>query len=206
MELVCPCYNGYNAAPGSCWSTSLWSTEFSTTLHLAHPLSLLFQHTQHLSCDPDPALMTMLKVVMDNDSDDDQTPEWIAHTEYIQALQSSDDPLLQLLANIEDLDGTLCALGQLLEDEHMCLLEMINALANTAGPLAGTLVCLLEQTAHSHLPTLIFNMHTARHVLAHAHMQVQAYPDLVDHQAVLCNAGVDFGVPDPPATAPAHTF
>ena len=129
---------------------------------------------------------------MDNNSDDDQPPEWIAHTEYIQALWNSNDPLLQLLANIEDLDGTLCALGQLLEDEHMHFLEMINALDDTADSLAGTIVHLLEQTAHSHLPTLISHMHTAYHVLAYARMQVQAFPDLVDHQAVPHNASANF--------------
>ena len=134
----------------------------------------------------------MLTVVMADDSDDDPPPEWIAHTEHIQALQSSVDPLHQILTNIKDLNGTLCSLGQLLEDEHMRTLEMIEALADTAGPMAAQLVTLLEPTAYSRLPTLIFNMHTARRVLAHARLQVQSYPDLVDRQAVPRDTGANF--------------
>ena len=149
--------------------------------------------------------MTTLNAVMDDDSDDDQPPEWVAHTEYIQVLWSSDDPLLQLLANIEDIDGTLCALGQHLEDEHMYSLEMIDALDDTADSLAGAIVHLLEQTAHSRLPTLISHMHTACHMLAYACMQVQAFPDLVAHWAVPRNTNADFRVLDPPATVPTHT-
>ena len=48
--------------------------------------SVLVTHALHLSCDPDPALPTTLKVAMDDDSDDEQPPEWIAHTEHIQVL------------------------------------------------------------------------------------------------------------------------
>ena len=154
---------------------------------------------------PNPAHMTTLKVVMADNSDEDPPPEWIAHTEHIQALQSSVNPLHQILANIEDLDGTLCSLGQLLKDEHACSLEMIKALADTAGPMAATLATLLKLMAYSRLPTLIFNMHTAHRVLAHARLQVQSYPDLVDRWAVPRNAGADFRVPNPPATVPAHT-
>ena len=100
-------------------------------------------------------------MAMADNSDEDPPPEWIAHTEHIQALWSSDNPLHQLLANIEDLDGTLCSLGQLLEDKHTHFLEMIDALADTAGPMMATPVSLLEPMTYSHLPTLIFNMHTA---------------------------------------------
>jgi hypothetical protein len=147
----------------------------------------------------------MFRVVMADDSAEDPPPEWIAHTEHIQVLRRSDNPLHQILANIEDLDGTLCALGQLLEDEHARSLEMLDTLADTAGPMATTLTTLLELMAYSRLPTLLFNMHTARRVLAHARLQVQSYPDLVDRRAVPRNAGEDFRVPDPPAVAPAPT-
>ena len=135
----------------------------------------------------------MLTVGMADNSDDDPPPEWITHTEHIQALWRSVDPLHQILANIKDLDGTLCSLGQLLKDEHTRTLKMIKALADTAGPMAAQLVTLLEPMAYSCLPTLIFNMHTACRVLAHARLQVQSYPDLVDHrQAVPRDTGANF--------------
>ena len=122
-------------------------------------------------------------------------------TEYIQALRSSLNPLPQLLATIEDSDVVLCALGQLLEEKQKCFLEMIAILADSVHPLAGTLVHLLEPMTYSCFPTLIGNMHNAHHVLTHAHMQVQAYPDLVDCQAVPHNEVVDFRVRDPPVNS-----
>ena len=99
---------------------------------------------------------------MADDSDEDPPPEWIAHTEHIQALWGSNNPLCQLLANIEDLDGTLCALGQMFEDEHERFIEMIDALTNTAGPLAATFASLIELMAYVRIPTLLLNLHTAR--------------------------------------------
>ena len=107
---------------------------------------------------------------MDDNSDDDHPPEWATHMEYIRVLRSSADPLLQLLANIEDLDGTLCALGQRLEDVHTYSLEMIAALDDTPDSLAVAIVRLLDQTAHSCLPTVIGHMQTAHHVLAYARL------------------------------------
>ena len=126
--------------------------------------------------------------------------------EYIQALWSSINPFPQLLATIEDSDVILCALGQLLEDKHKCFLEWIAILADSDHPLAGTLVHLLELMAHSCFPTLIVNMHTARHVLTYACMQVQAYPDRVDCRDVLRTAVVDFQVCHPPVNVCPHTL
>ena len=103
-------------------------------------------------------LAPTLNVDMADNSDEAPPPEWIAHTEHIQALWCSDNPLCQLLTNIEDLDGTLCSLGQLFEDEHKRFLEMIEVLADIAGP---TLVSLIELMAYTCLPTLLFNLHTA---------------------------------------------
>ena len=44
--------------------------------------------------------------------------QWHACTDRIAALESSDNPLQQLLTNIEVLDSTLCLMGQMLMDEH----------------------------------------------------------------------------------------
>ena len=141
---------------------------------------------------------------MDDDTDNDQPPEWVAHTEYIQVLRSSDDPLLQILANIEDVDGTLCALGQCLEDKRTFSLEMIDALDDTDDFLAVATMSFLEQTANSRLPTLLGHMHNARHVFAYARTQVQSFPNLVTCQDVLCTTNEDFRVLDPPITVPTQ--
>ena len=126
--------------------------------------------------------------------------------EYFQALRSSINPLPQLLATIEDSDVVLCALGQLLEDKLKCFLEWITILADSDRPLAGTLVHLLALVAYSRFPTLIVNMHTARYVLAHARMQVQAYPDLLDRREVLRTAVEGFQVREPPVNVSSHTL
>ena len=143
---------------------------------------------------------------MADDSDEDPPPEWIAHTDHIHTLWSLADPLHHILANIEERNGTICSLGKLLEDEHERFTAMIDVLIKVAGTTADPIVTLLELMAYAHLPTLILNMHAACRVIAHACLQVQSYPDLVDHWAVPCNAGADFHVPDPPATVPDHTL
>ena len=147
--------------------------------------------------------------MMADDSDDESEPssewmeQWRARTDRIAALESSDNPLQQLLANIEVLDSTLCLMGQMLMDEHDRFIAMIEALTEVAGPETSLpLVALLEPMAHARLPTLILNMHAARRMVTHARMQVQAYPDLVDRRDIPSNAGADFNqhAVDPPAT------
>ena len=49
-------------------------------------------------------------------------------------------------------------------------------------------------------------MHTARYVLAHARMQVQAYPDLVDRREVLRTAVEGFRIREPPVKVSSHTL
>ena len=141
----------------------------------------------------------------DFDEEPEPSPEWIAQwhacTDCITALESSDNPLHPLLTNIEVLDSTLCLMGQMLTDEHDRFIAMIEALTEVAGTEGSSLlVSLLELMAYACLPTLILNTHSARRMVVHACMQVQAYPDLVDRQAVLHNAGADFNqhVLDPP--------
>ena len=140
---------------------------------------------------------------MDDDSDDDQSPEWAAHQEYIRGLWSSDDPLLQILANIEDINGTLYTLGQHLVDVHMFSLEMFDALEDdTADFLAVATRSLLEQIANTRLPTLIRHMCNVHHILAYAWVQVQSFPTLVACPDLLCNMNEDFRVLDPLAGGP----
>ena len=123
--------------------------------------------------DPESTFMTTLTTVMDNNADDDQPFEWVVHKEYIQVLQSSNDPLLQILANIEDVNGTLCTLGQCLEDERTFSLGMIAALEDyIAECLEVATMSFLEQTVNSCLPTLIGHLHTTCHALAYAKAQV----------------------------------
>ena len=137
---------------------------------------------------------------MDADSDEDQPPEWVAHKEYIRTLRSSNNPLSQILSNIEEIDGTVCALGQHLEDKHMFSLEMFDALEDdTADFLAVATRSFLEQLANSCLPPLIGHLCNVRHMLAYAREQVQAFPTLVDCQDFLCSPNVAFRVSDPPA-------
>ena len=155
-------------------------------------------HALHLFCDPESTFTTMLNAAMDDDTDDDQPFEWVVHKEYIQVLWSSDDPLLQILAHIEDVDGTLCALGQRLEDERTFSLGMIDALEDYAAEcLAVATMSFLEQIANSCLPTLFGHLHTSRHMLAYAWAQVQSFPTLVACQDVPCNTNEDFRVLDP---------
>ena len=127
-------------------------------------------------------------------------------TEYIQALQHSTNPLPQLLATIEDSDVVLCTVGQLLVDEHKYIHEWNILLADSERPLASAILHLFELLACKRFPILIANMHTARHVLTHVHMQVRAYPDLVDHRDVMRTMLVDFYVRDPPVNVCTHTL
>ena len=69
---------------------------------------------------------------------------------------------------------------------------MIEALVKVAGSDANPIVVLLEPSMHVCLPTLLFNMHATRHLIAHACMQVQPYPALVDQWAVPWNAAANF--------------
>ena len=163
----------------------------------------LSTYTWHILC-TEPALTTLHNAAMDDNPDDDHPPEWTSQTEYIQVLRSSTDPLLQLLANIEHLDGTLRGLGQCLEDARTYSLEMIEALDDTTDSLAVAIVRLLDQTAHTRLPTLIGHAQTARHVLAYARLQVTAFPDLVDRRSVPRNMNAESPVFDPPATVSTH--
>ena len=151
--------------------------------------------------------ITMHMMADDFDEESKPSSEWIeqwrAHTDCIAALESSDNPLQQLLANIEVLDSTLCLMGQMLMEEHDRFIAMIEPLTEVARPETSfPLVALLEPMAFARLPTLILNMHAARRMVTHARMQVQAYPDLVDCQDIPCNAGADFNqhVIDPPVT------
>ena len=127
-------------------------------------------------------------------------------TEHIPALQRSTTPLSQLLAIIEDSDVVLCAMGQLLVDEHKFLQDVNTLLADSERPLASAIIYLFELLAHECFPTLIANMHTACHVLTHIHWQVRAYPDSVDCWDVLHTTLVDFQVCDPPVNVHTHTL
>jgi hypothetical protein len=131
----------------------------------------------------------------DDDDDDDVTsPEWIAHCEHVLFLQSSADPLHNILANIEALDGEICTLGQYLESEQLRIQTIIESLVEGMGPCALPVVALLQPTADYRLPALILKMRATRRIIAHARLQVLAYPELVDHQDVPINADVDFRV------------
>ena len=48
-------------------------------------------------------------------------------------LQGSNNPLHQILANIEALDGVICCMGQYIEDKRKRMRVMIEALVDVAG-------------------------------------------------------------------------
>ena len=126
--------------------------------------------------------------------------------EYLQALRRSTNPLSQLLATFEDSDVVLCTIGQLLIDEHKCIHDWNQTLADYERPLAGAIIHLLEPLVHERFPTLIVNTDTACHVITHVRRQVWAYPDLVDRQAVPRTTLVDFQVCNPLVNAHTHTL
>ena len=114
--------------------------------------------------------MAVTPSAMAEDPDGEIGFEWLTHNERIHFLQHSADSFHQILANIESLDGAICSLGQLLEDEQARIQGMIDALVEVAGPNTDPIVVLLEPSVHVRLPTLISNMHAARQLIAHAHL------------------------------------
>ena len=156
--------------------------------HSAHPLY----------SDPASTFTTTPHAVMD-----DQPFFWAVHQEYIQELHCSDDPLLHILANIEEADETLCSIGIGLEDERTFSLGMITALEDyPAECLAVATMDLFEHTANVHLPKLIHYLHTAHLALAYARAQAQSFPTVVALQDVLRNTNADFRIFVPPADLP----
>ena len=152
---------------------------------------------------PTSPFTTTLPVAMSDDSDDDQPPEWVAHQEYIRVLWRSNDPLFQIAANIETIDGTLCGIGQRLEDERTFASEMFDALEDdTADFLAVATRSLLAQIANTRISTLIGQIQVVRHLLAYARAQVQSFPTLVASQGFLCIPNPEFIVTVPPAGGP----
>ena len=152
----------------------------------------------------DSAHMAGIPLVMVEDPDGEIAFEWLTHTERIDFLQCSADPLHQILTNIKALNGAICSMGQYLEDEQARIQGMIDALVEVAGPNADPIVVLLELSVHVRLPTLISNMHTSHQLIPHAHLQVKACPALVDQRAVPCNADVDFCIHLQPAADTAY--
>ena len=156
--------------------------------HSAHPLY----------SDPASTFMTMPHTAMD-----DQPFFWAVHQEYIQELHHSDNPLLHILANIEEANETLCSIGVGLEDERTFSLSMLTALEDYhAECLAAATMEILEHTANIRLPNLIRYLHTACHALAYAQAQAQSFPTAVALQDVLRNTNVDFRIFVPPADLP----
>ena len=120
--------------------------------------------------------------------------EWLQHYERVDFLQGSNDPLHQILANIEALDGVICCTGQYIEDERKRMRGMIEALVEVAGSDAEPIVTLLEPSVHERLPTFLDNLHAARRLIAHARLQVQSYPALVAQREVPRHEPADFRV------------
>ena len=163
----------------------------------------MLPHASHPLRTPTSTFMIMLPVAMSDDSDDDQPPEWVAHQEYMRVLWRSNNPLFQISANIETIDGTLCGIGQHLEDECTFALEMFEALEDdTADFLAVATRSLLAQIANTRLPTLLGQIRVIRHLLAYAWAQVQSFPTLVASQDFLCTTNPEFIVTVPPAGGP----
>ena len=134
---------------------------------------------------------------------DDQPFFRAVHQEYIQELRHSDDPLLHILANIEEADEILCSIGVGLEAERTFYLGMITALEDyPAECLAVATRDLFKYTAHVCLPNSIRYLHTARHALAYARAQAQSFPTAVSLQDVLHSMIADFRIYDPTAASP----
>ena len=138
--------------------------------------------------------MAETPVVSAEDPNGEIAFEWATHYERIDFLQGSNDPLHQILANIEALDGVICCTGRYIEEERARMKAMIEALVEVAGSDADPIVTLLEPSVHVRLPAFLSNMHDARRLIAYARTQVKSYPALVAPRDVPRNAPADFRV------------
>ena len=146
---------------------------------------------------------------MEDDNDDNTSPEWIAHTDSIRLLENSMNPMENILATIMVVDGATCVLGKQLQYEVVSIQMVMSFLLNivrSTGDLMQNLPTwttkeLVEGIAEmlgpmrNRLAMIIHNVEVSRKHLDFAHLQMVTYPNQVDHSNVDDMNYANFRVP-----------
>ena len=131
---------------------------------------------------------------MEDDDDNNTSPEWIAHNDSICLLENSMKPMENLLATIMVVNGATCVLGEQLQSEVVFtqtvmsfLLKIVCSTGDltqnlptwTTKELAEGIVEMLGPMLNR-LATIIRNVEVNHKHLNFAHLQMVTYPNQVD--------------------------
>ena len=146
---------------------------------------------------------------MEDDNDNNTSPEWIAHIESICQMENSMNLMENILATVMTVDGATCVLGEQLQYEVVSIQRIMMFLLDNFGSTADLTLNLPNWTKkelavgiaemlvpiQNRLANYIQNMEVSRKHLDFMRLQMVSYPNRVEHSNVDHTNYANFKVP-----------
>ena len=146
---------------------------------------------------------------MEDDNENNTSPEWIAHRDSIRLLENSPNPVENILATVMAVDGATCVLGEHLKYEVVYIQEimtfLLQILCSTGDPMENLPTWTMKELAEgiaemlvpmqNRLVTSIRNVAVSRKHLDFVCLQMVTYPNRVERSNIDETNYENFGVP-----------
>ena len=143
---------------------------------------------------------------MEDEDDDNTSPEWIAYNNHLCLLENSMNPMENLLVTIMLVNGATCDLAKGLQFEvvfiQMVITFFLHLVGSTGDPMENLPTWTMKELAEgiaemlapmlNHLAMIICNVQVNCKHLDFVHLQMVTYPNRVDRPDVDDSNYADF--------------